>query len=95
VHGLVSVLLCASMSVCVSCECKFRYMYIICMYVYFMYMGVHVCVCIRVYIRLSSWVGLRVAALDPFGEIRTHCRRIGFMFADDPIHWRFEDRPMR
>jgi len=35
------------------------------MYVYIMLMGVHVCVCIQVYIRVSSWVGLRVAAFGP------------------------------
>jgi len=62
VHGLVSVRLCACVNVCVSCECVFGYVYIICIYVYIMYMGVHVCVCIRVYVRVSSWVSLRVAA---------------------------------
>ena len=61
----MSVLLCACVSVCVFYECVFEYVYIICMYAYIMYMSVHVCVCIRVYVRVSSWVGLRVAAFRP------------------------------
>jgi len=35
------------------------------MYVYIMLMGVHVCVCKRVYVHVSSWVGLRIAAFRP------------------------------
>jgi len=94
VHGLMSVLLCACVSVYVSCECVFGYMYIICMYMYIIYMGVHVCVCIRVYVRVSSWVGLLLQHSDLFGEIRTCYRRLWSAFADEPIHWRFENWPM-
>ena len=70
-HGLVSVLLCTCVSECVSYECVFGYVYIIYMYVYIMYMGVHMCVCIRVYVRVSSWVGLCVVAFGLVRAIRT------------------------
>ena len=87
-HGLVSVLLCTCVSIRVSCECVFGYVHIICMYVYIKYMGVHVCVRIRVLGYVSSWVGLSVAAFGPVAGDSDSC-------ADDLIHWRFEDQPMR
>jgi len=31
---------------------------------------------------------------DPFGEIWTHYRRFGLELVMDPMHWRFENRPM-
>ena len=97
-HGLVNVLLCACVSVCVSCECVFGYVYIICMYVYVMYIGVHVCVCIRVYVRVSSWVGLRVAVfrirLVRSGLLQETRTLFGFVLVVDPMHRRFKDRSM-
>ena len=56
---------------------------LVCVYVY-------VCVCI------SSCVCMVASYSDPnpFDEIRTRYGRFGVVLVMDPIHWRFEDRPM-
>ena len=63
-------------------------MCILCIWVY---------MCVYVYECMFVWVhglGCVLHRLDPFGEIRTHCKRLKFVFVNDPIHWRFEDQPI-
>ena len=53
---------------------------------------VYWCTCVYVYGYMFVWVhglGCVLQCSDPFGEIRTYCKRFRFVFADDLIHWRF------
>ena len=63
-----------------------------------------VCMCIHVYMWrvyvygctfawIHGWVAC-CSVSDPFGEIRTHCRRFRFVPVMDLLEWRFKDRPM-
>ena len=57
----------------------------------------YVCMCVYVYGCMFVWVhglGCVLQRSDPFAEIRTRCRRLEFVFADDLIRWRFKNWPI-
>ena len=76
-------------------------MHVVCLFIFMCGYLVHVymCMCVRmwcvyVYKCIFVWVyvfGCVVQCFRTACEIRT---RFGFVFAEDPIHRRFEDRPM-
>jgi len=45
-------------------------------------------------VRVSMCVGCMLQQFEPARKIQTRTRS-GYVFAVDPINWRFEDRPMR
>ena len=64
-----------------TCTCRWR----TCMSV--------LCVCVLIpFLSVFSCV---IQRYRPFGEIRTCCGRLNFVFVVDLIHWRFKDRPIR
>ena len=75
IHNVCDVcmcILCIWVYTCVY-ACVYVYIYGVCMY-----MGV--CSC-----EFVDWVAC-CSVSDPFGEIRTHCRRLEFVLVMDPIH---------
>jgi len=54
---------------------------------------VYVQVCMSIYI-ISVWLRV-VMIMDSLVRSQLSNRRFGFVPIVDPIHWRFEDRPMR
>ena len=73
-----------------------------CTYMYCVYLGVCmstciyvVCVCVRVYVRVSLNVWLRVAAIWTRScDSNLVTGDSDYVFAVEPMHWRFEDRCM-
>ena len=91
VHKMCVVYVCVyNMFVCVYYVHGWHTCVYACVYVHICGVCIYTGVCLC---EFTGWVAY-YSVSDPFGEIRTCCRRLGFMLAINPKHRRFEDRLM-